>query len=100
MEKGPLTILGMGNQALRILGMANQLLTMPGMVTQLITTLGAGKLPTTIATVMRTLCSATGMNDMTAIGGSNTISSSCWSEADTIIGMRILVSGLGIRSQL
>jgi Putative peptidoglycan binding domain len=36
MEKGPLTILGMGNQALRIMGMANQPLTVPGIVIVLV----------------------------------------------------------------
>jgi len=74
MAKGFLTILGMGNQALRILGMANQPLAILGMVTQLITTLAVDKLPRTIATVMRTLCAVTDMNGMTAIGGSNTTS--------------------------
>src|SRR4030095_6969683 len=80
-------------QPLTTLGMANQPLTVMEMVTQLIRTLGAGKLPKTIATVTRTRCGATDMTGMTAIGGNNTISSSCWSEADTTIGTR----AIGIR---
>src|SRR6516225_3064626 len=79
------TISAIKNQQLTMLEMANQPLTVLGMVTGLLLMVGMGKIPTTIAAVMRTLCAVIGMNGMTAIGGNSTMSLSCWSEVDTII---------------
>src|SRR5881227_724823 len=59
------------------------------------TTLAVGKQLTTMATVTRTPCVATIMNGTTTIGGNNTTSLSCWSEADTIIGTRDIGIRLG-----
>ena len=56
-----------------MLEMANQPSTVLGMVTRLLPTAGMGKIPTTMATVMRTLCAAIDMNGTTAIGGNNTV---------------------------
>ena len=59
-----------------------------GLGKQPVTTPGMGKQPTTMATVTRMPCAATGMKGTTTIGGNNTTSLSCWSEADTIITTR------------
>src|SRR5205814_57472 len=77
-KRESLIIPGMGNQPVTILGMGKQPVTTPAM----------GKQATTMATVTLMPCDAIGMNGTTTIGGNNTTSLSCWSEADTIITTR------------
>src|SRR4029453_235729 len=90
-----ITILGMIKESITILDMGKRPLTILGMEKQPITTLAVGKQSRTMATVTRRLCAARGTSTTTRIGGNNTISLSCWSEADTIIGTRDIGVRLG-----
>src|SRR5262249_61168965 len=92
-----ITIPTVGQESPTIPAIRNQPLTILGMVTRLLPTVAAAKIPRTIATVMPMLCAATGMNGMTAIGGNNTMSLSCLSEADTIIKMREIGIWRGVK---
>src|SRR4029453_13073949 len=75
-----------------IVGMVKESLTIPDIRKKSLAILEMGKqlrpTKTTIAPSTKKLCGAIGMNGTTTIGGSNTISLSCWSEADTIIATR------------
>src|SRR5437588_11310042 len=67
------TILGVTKKSLTILSIGNQPIEILGMVNQSITTLGVGKQLTAMAAITQTPCAAIGMNDMTTIGGNNTM---------------------------